>query len=205
MTQNEKSAPELIDEVDKQAGDIGEHTGGDEKPASRLANPRWLRLPRRKLVAILLALFFVGSAGVASWMYVYQYRPDQETNTAASDAATRAAKDGTVALLSYAQESIDKDFANAKSRLTGEFLDYYSKFTAQVVSPAAKQKGLKATAIVAQAAVSELHPDSAVVLLFVNQQTTSKDRPEPSIAASSVLVTLTKVNGNWLISKLEPV
>jgi Mce-associated membrane protein len=55
------------------------------------------------------------------------------------------------------------------------------------------------------AAVAELHPDSAVVLVFVDQSTTSKDSPDPSMAASSVLVTLSKVHGKWLITKFDPV
>jgi Mce-associated membrane protein len=50
-----------------------------------------------------------------------------------------------------------------------------------------------------------MHPDRAVVLLFVNQVTTSKDRPDPALAASSVLVTLTKEQGRWLISEFNPV
>ncbi|MGH3558044.1 MAG: twin-arginine translocation pathway signal, partial [Mycobacterium sp.] len=64
---------------------------------------------------------------------------------------------------------------------------------------------VKTTAAVVTGSVSELHPDSAVVLLFVNQSTTSKDTPDPSISASSVQVTLTKADGKWLISKFDPV
>jgi Mce-associated membrane protein len=41
--------------------------------------------------------------------------------------------------------------------------------------------------------------------VYVDQSTTSKDRPDPSMAASSVLVSMTRVNGNWLITKFEPV
>jgi Mce-associated membrane protein len=55
------------------------------------------------------------------------------------------------------------------------------------------------------AAASELHPNSAVVLLFVNQATVSKDRPDPAMASSTVLVSLAKVHGKWLISKFDPV
>jgi Mce-associated membrane protein len=43
------------------------------------------------------------------------------------------------------------------------------------------------------------------VLLFVNQATTSKERPDPAMASSSVLVSLTKVHGTWLITKFQPV
>jgi Mce-associated membrane protein len=58
---------------------------------------------------------------------------------------------------------------------------------------------------VVQSALSELHPDRAVVLLFINQSTTSTDKPEPAQTSSSVLVSLSKVNGSWLISKFDPV
>ena len=47
---------------------------------------------------------------------------------------------------------------------------------------------MKTTAVVLRAALSgELHPDSANVLLFVNQTTQSKDRPEPTMTSSSVV------------------
>jgi len=49
------------------------------------------------------------------------------------------------------------------------------------------------------AALSELRPDSRVVLLFVDQMTTSKDTPDPATSVSSVLVKMARVNGNWLI------
>jgi len=58
---------------------------------------------------------------------------------------------------------------------------------------------------VARAAVSELHADDAVVLVFVNQVTTSKDRPDPALATSSVVVKLSKTDGRWLISEFNPV
>ena len=69
----------------------------------------------------------------------------------------------------------------------------------------AKQKSMKTTAKVTGAAVSELHPDSAVVLVLVDQVTTTKDSPQPSLAVSSALVRMTRLNGNWLITNFTPV
>jgi Mce-associated membrane protein len=154
---------------------------------------------------VLLVVVLLASAGVAAWLYFKQYRPDQETNAAVSGVALDAAKNGTVALLSYAPDSLDKDFAAAKSHLTGDFLSYYTQFTEQIVTPAAKQKSVKTSASVVQAAVSELHPDSAVVLVFVNQTTVSKENPDGAFAASAVKVGLKKINGAWLISSFDPV
>ena len=99
---------------------------------------------------------------------------------------------------------MDRDFARARSHLTGDFLAYYDKFTKDIVMPTVQKKHLAQTAAVVRAAVSELHPDSAVVLVFLNETTTSKDKPEPLKTPSSVRITLTKVDGSWLISKLDP-
>jgi Mce-associated membrane protein len=166
---------------------------------------RSVRAARSNLGVILLAAALLASAGVATWLYFNQYRPDQQTDAAASQIALDAAKTGTVALLSYSPESLDKDFAAAKSHLTGDFLSYYTQFTETIVTPAAQQKAVKTTASVVRAAVSELRPHSAVVLVFVNQNTTSKENPDGAFAVSSVKVSLTKIDGTWLISSFDPV
>jgi Mce-associated membrane protein len=110
-----------------------------------------------------------------------------------------------VALLSYSSDSLDRDFDNAKGYLTGDFLTYYSKFTQEVVAPTVRTKHLTQKAVIVRAAVSQLRPDSAVVLEFVNESTTSIDKKEPLMTPSIVRVTLAKVDGSWLISKLDPV
>lgn len=196
-----------VDDVDEVTPDgpgaevaDGGHTQKPAGPVGRAVHwckTRWLPL----LAAVLL----VGAAASTAGLYFYQYRPDQQTDSAAARTAIAAASDGTVALLSYSPDSLDHDFSAAKTHLTGDFLAYYNQFTEQIVAPAAKQKGVKTTAAVIQSAVSELHPDRAVVLLFVNQSTTSTDKPDPAQRSSSVLVTLAKVNGAWLISKFDPV
>jgi Mce-associated membrane protein len=160
---------------------------------------------RRHWVAVALAVALVAAAGLTSWMFFALYRPDRATDDAAAQSAIKAASEGTTALLSYSPESLDKDFATAKSKLTGSFLSYYTQFTEQIVAPAAKQKAVKTQAAVVRAALSEIHPDSAVVLVFINQTTQSKDRPDASFINSAVRVTVQKVNDGWLISSFDPV
>ncbi len=160
---------------------------------------------RVKIIPVVLIVLLLLSGGAATWLYFNQYRPDKQTDAGVASAVANAASDGTVALLSYSPESLDKDFAAAKSHLSGDFLSYYNQFTEQIVAPAAKQKSLKTNARVLGAAVQELHPNSAVVLVLVDQSTTSKDNPDPAMASSSVLVSLTRVNGAWLITKFDPV
>jgi Mce-associated membrane protein len=155
----------------------------------------------RSIVATTLV---VAAVGVAAGVYFILYRPDQRVDDATAHRAIQAASDGAVAVLSYSYDHLNRDFNNAKSHLTGDFLAYYSKFTDDVVAPTAQQGQLTTTAKVIRAAVSELHPDSAVVLVFVDQTTGSVQKKDPEKTRSSVLVALTKVNGSWLIAKFDP-
>ncbi len=157
------------------------------------------------VIPVVLVLALLAAGGLAGWLYFSQYRPDEATDAAASQSAVDAARDGTVAMLSYKPDTLDRDFAAAKSHLTGDFLNYYDTFTKQIVQPAAKDKGVTTMAQVVGAAATDLHPKSAVVLVFVNQVTASKERPDPSSAASSVMVSLVKVRGGWLINKFDPI
>lgn len=174
-------------------------------PTKRPRRDRSGMLRKLKPVPVILIVLLLVSGGSAAWLYFNEYKPGQQTNPDVARTVVSAASDGTVAMLSYSPESLDKDFAAAKSHLTGDFLSYYNQFTQEIVAPAAKQKSLKTTAHVMGAAVQELHPDSAVVLVFVDQSTTSKDKPDPSMAASNVLVSLTRVNSHWLITKFDPI
>ncbi|MDY6999247.1 MAG: hypothetical protein SW019_21850 [Actinomycetota bacterium] len=160
---------------------------------------------RRHAVAILLAAALVLSAGLTGWLYFTQYRADQQTDAAVRDTALEAAKTGTVALLSYSPETLDEDFQRAKTHLTGEFLDYYTDFTQKVVAPAAEQKSVNTEAKVILGAVSDLQPEAAEVLLFINQTTTSQENPDGAFAASSVKVGMKKIDDNWLIASFDPV
>jgi Mce-associated membrane protein len=193
---------------DNRSTDVTDATDAtDDSPEqTERSEPSEPRARRKvKVVPVVLITLLLISGGAATWLYFKQYRPDKQTDASVASAVISSASDGTVAMLSYSPDTLDKDFAAAKSHLSGDFLSYYNQFTEQIVAPAAKQKSLKTNARVLGAAIQELHPDSAVVLMLVDQSTTSKDKPDPAMASSSVLVSLTRVNGNWLITKFDPV
>jgi Mce-associated membrane protein len=204
--ETDSDAPETTSEPEDS---VTEETVDDEaevdspEPVKR----RRLRLsPRlRRIVSVILALLLLISGGVATWLYFKQYRPDQQTDARVARVVVSAASDGTTALLSYSYDSLDKDFAAARAHLGGDFLSYYDQFTSQSAGPLATQKAMKATGRVTGAALSELHPDWALVLVFADQVTSTKDSPGPSVAVSSALVHLTRINGTWLITKFDPI
>jgi Mce-associated membrane protein len=152
-----------------------------------------------------LTVLLIAAMGWAADLFYSDYRPDQQTDKVAAGEVIRAASDGAVALLSYSPDSLSRDIDNAKSRLTGDFQASFKRFTEQVVAPAAQRGQVTTTVRVIRAAVAELHPNSAVVLLFISLKATSKERPEPVTTTSSVRVNVVKVNGVWLISKVDTV
>jgi Mce-associated membrane protein len=152
----------------------------------------------------LLLTSVVASVALVAFLFLTQYLPDRKVDAAAARRVVAAASDGAVAALSYSSDSLDRDFATARSHLTGEFLAYYDKFTKDFVVPGVRDKQLTQSVAVVRAAVSELDANSAVVLVFLNETTASRDKREPLMTPSSVRITLTKVGGSWLISKLDP-
>ncbi len=181
---------------------VEESAAEAETPTAPATSPSRLQ---KWIAPVLLAALLLTSAGVAGWLYFTDYRTDRQIDETARQAVLTAAADGAVALLSYSPATLDADFANAKSRMTGDFLDYYTQFTDEIVAPAAKEKQVQTSAAVTRKAIVDLEPDTAEVLVFINQSTTSRDNPDGSFTASAVKVVLEKQNDTWLIAAFDPV
>ncbi|MGV0784563.1 twin-arginine translocation pathway signal [Mycolicibacterium peregrinum] len=154
--------------------------------------------------AVVLTMLVALSLGALAFVGFRYALPERSTNDRAVQSALAAATEGTTAMLTYTPTTVTNDIATAKAHMTGEFLTYYDEFTGQFVEPAAKMQQVNNKATVVRAAVSEIASDKAKVLVFINQESTSKDKPQPKTTASSVLVTLSKVDDKWLISSFDP-
>ena len=118
--------------------------------------------------------------------------------------SVQAAKDSTVAILSYRPDTVEKDLGAARDRLTGTFKDSYTSLIHDVVIPGAQQRQISAVATVPAAASVSADSNRAVVLVFVNQAAiVGSDAPTDT--ASTVRVTLDKVDGHWLVSQFDPI
>jgi Mce-associated membrane protein len=113
-----------------------------------------------------------------------------------------SAKESTDAILTFRYDTIDHDVAATRERLTGGFLDTYTKRTQQELIPNAKQERLVATATVPDAAPEITTPNHAVVLVFISQTVKVGDAP-PTETGSSARVTLDKIGERWLISDFD--
>ena len=172
---------------------------GGERATS--ANPRRITWSKAIAYGLLPALAFVlaTAAGFLKWQDASVHGA-----TGAGVDAGRAATEGTVALLSYRPDTAATDLAAAESRLTGPFLESYRSLTHDVVIPGSKEKKISALASVPAAGSTSVTGNRAVVLLFVNQTVTAGQDP-PTNTASSVRVTLHKIDGRWLISGFDPI
>ncbi|MDI9896858.1 hypothetical protein QM797_19230 [Rhodococcus sp. IEGM 1381] len=158
---------------------------------------------KERLLVAGLSVLLVGTGGAAATLYAMNRAGDEQSQ--AGVGIGDAADDGAVAVLSYRADSVDDDIAHASSFLTGDFLTYYSAFGADSIAPAAKDRGITSSATVSASSVVSSSESSAVALVFVNQNITSTDAPDPKAASSSLRIELTRVDGRWLISKLDPI
>jgi Mce-associated membrane protein len=199
-TVEDETAADATAEDDTEVSEIGTEpdAADDEPPARGRRRIGWSRLIAYALLPG-LALLLASAAGFLKWQDV-----SVRDAAVARAESVRAAADGTIALLSYRPDTVQKDLDAARGRLTGTFLDAYTKLTHDVVIPGAKQKQISAVATVPGAASKSATANHAVVLLFVNQ-TVIMGQDAPTNSASSVRVTLDKIDGRWLISGFDPV
>lgn len=149
-------------------------------------------LPALALVLALGAGYLKWSAGAADDL------------ARARSESVQAARDDAVTLLTYHPETVDKDLAAARERLTGEFKDAYAELTRQVVVPGAKEKHISSVAKANAAASVSATANHAVALVYVDQ-TVTIGTGAPTDTQPVVRVTLDKVNGRWLVSRFDPV
>jgi Mce-associated membrane protein len=152
-----------------------------------------------RLLAGLLALAL--SALTAFGLVAYRVRADQRVETA-RDQAMAAARDHAQAILSYDYRHLDADFAAARATLTGGFARDYKVTTTTLVRPGAERYHVVVKAEVAAQSVVSATADQVVVLLFVNQTTTSTRLDGPKVDLNRVRLTLVKTGGSWLVSKV---
>ncbi|MGE2730160.1 hypothetical protein ACQI4F_11825 [Mycolicibacterium vaccae] len=216
MSENLKNDETVTDveetrpDVEETGTEVEETTAVEDTEAA--AAPAKRRISWQRVVAfgVLPALALLLALGAGFLKYLNdsysdgEVRVDPRPPLSAAEDSVQVAKDSTIALLSYTPDKVEQQLGDARNLLTGDFQQSYTDLTNDVVIPGAKEKQISAVASVPAAASVSVTADEAVVLLFVNQ-TVNVGQDPPSDTASSVRVTLEKVDGRWLISKFDPV
>ena len=161
----------------------------------------------KNLTVVLAVLVLIAGIGVGvSW-----WRADQPSAVApngalvgdeartqvlveAADLATRA--------LSYNYKTLDNDMEVARARMTPGFQKEYDATMAQVRDNTVKNK-ISLQAVTMSSAIVSATENKAEVLLFLNQTTESAANKNQQLSRNSLVVTLTRGDGDWMMSKLS--
>jgi Mce-associated membrane protein len=152
--------------------------------------------------ALLAGLLVIMLAALSAFgLVAYRVRAGAGVETA-RDQASAAAQRDAVAILSYDYRHLDANFAAARKTLTGSFARDYRATTSSLVRPGAQQYHVVVKAEVAATSVVSATADKVVVLLFVNQTTTSTRLTGPRVDLNRARLTLVKVDGTWLVNNV---
>jgi Mce-associated membrane protein len=192
-----RAEADVTDEVERDAVSDQEEDPRDaiaDRPQER---PKIGRIKAvRWAAAGVLAATLVG-AGSEGWL-LFQHH---QTDVAAAQALD-AAKKYVLTLTSVDTNAIDKNFAEVLDGSTGEFKDMYTKSTAQLRQTLIDNKAAAHGSII-EAAVRSATNDRVEVVLFVDQSVSNAAAPAPQLDRSRVKMTMEKVDGRWLASKVE--
>jgi Mce-associated membrane protein len=158
--------------------------------------PRWTKRAVRWAAAVAVAAV-VAVAGFEGWLLYQQHQQDVAAEQAL-DAATKYA----VVLTSIDTDALDQNFTEVLDGSTGEFKEMYAKSSTQLRQLLVDNEAA-AHGTVIDAAVKSATRDKVEVLLFVDQSVSNLAVPDPRIDRSRIKMTMEKVDGRWLASKVE--
>lgn len=196
----------VTEETDLGTEDTDEASRAGHEPEAPRADAdagpgrRWQRVVAGVLVVVLLA------AGGAFYIAGRQLRDTPATSNRAltdSAATSQVAGDVTNALgkvFSYSPGETAATKESAKRLLAGKALQQYAALFGQVEKQSADQK-LTLTTHVVRAGVTRLTPDSARLLVFLDQVYERKGKAA-STAAAQLSVTAQLREGHWTITDI---
>lgn len=178
----------------------------DPEPGPAKAAGRRSRWSRAALTGPLVVLLV--AAGVLCGLAVHQVRqsPVTEDGTVTSEASRAVLLDETGKMvqkvLSYRAKSFESDVAAARKLMTPSMRSQYADTLAKVRKKV-QSKGLNLKATTESSGIVSMTEQQAEVLVFVNQTTTAKGSKATQLNENRVLVTVTRTDGAWRISKLH--
>jgi Mce-associated membrane protein len=175
--------------------DTDTHPGGKQIESGRSRRPR----KRRARIALAVTAYVCAfvAAGALGWQLWCEH-----TVSAAGEAAKQAAITYAQVLTSIDSDHVDQNFADVLNGSTGDFKDMYTKASVQLRQLLIDDKAT-AHGVVVESAIQTETTDKVVVLLMVDQTVTNAARPDSRVDRNRMKMTMEKVDGRWLASKVE--
>ncbi|MCH9668610.1 MAG: Mce protein [Actinomycetia bacterium] len=206
---NQVSEPDPAEAVAEGGGDEdGEEDGdedvdedgdedGDEDVDEDGAAERRRRPSRKRWIAAVVLVAVLAVAGYEGWL-LFQHHQKDVAAAEALDAAEKFA----LTLTTIDPNAIDTNVADVVDGSTGEFKDLYQRSSGQLRQVLIDNEAT-ANGMVIEAAVKSATKDRVEVILFIDQAVSNSTVPAPQLDRSRVVMTMEKVDGRWLASKVD--
>lgn len=156
----------------------------------------WVRLVTVGLTATIFTAALVISV-LAGWI-LWNQRQIDSSGQQARQAAIAYAR----TLTSIDSNNVDENFKQVLDGATGEFKDMYTRSSVQLRQLLIDNKATAHSTVI-DSAIQSTSKNRVVVLLMVDQTVTNTDHPDPRVDRSRMKITMDKVDGRWLASKVE--
>lgn len=148
----------------------------------------------------LVAAVYLGAFGLAGGLGWKLW--DHHVTARAGQLAQDTAIDYAQVLTSINSDEVDDNFAAVLNGATGDFKDMYSKSSMQLRQLLIENKSA-AEGVVVDSAIQSESKDKVVLLLMVDQKVTNTEMPDPRVDSIRMKMTMDRVDGRWLASKVE--
>ncbi len=155
----------------------------------------------RRLRYILAGVVALGL--VALMIVGHQARKAEATDRAAAS-AMNTARTSVPAILSYTDSGLSAHLQTNRRLMTADYAQRYAAMVRKRVIPHARRFGVANQVGVVSVGTVRSTPDSAVVLVFANQTTRTKEKPDGITQGTRLEVTLQRTGGRWLVDDMKP-
>lgn len=159
---------------------------------------------RRRRVALIALGLVVALLVAAVVALAVSLGHDREVAASRTD-GVQAARQSVESLLSYDAATIDQDQARVDTLTTGDFQRQFERVFGEVIKPSATEQRARSKATSVASGWVDATPDRVVALVFLNQVTTTAAMPGDRVDTIQARVTMTNVDGQWLVSALDQV
>lgn len=152
---------------------------------------------RRWFAVVVLVAVLAGAGGYVAWQ-----RGEQHEKDVAAAQATSAASKYVLALINLDSKSMDSNIKEILASSTGEFKARYGKSNG-VLRMVLMDHDANTHGHIVDSRVESASPSRVDLVFNVEQSVNTSDDPDPEIDRSRIEITMDKVDGRWLASKVE--
>ncbi|GAB3695629.1 hypothetical protein [Saccharopolyspora tripterygii] len=172
-----------------------------DEPDTATAGPlrrsaKALRRPRFLVIAVVVALLL--GALAFTGLQLRRHAADESAAASAKEAAQRYAVD----LSTYDYQRLDDNFAAVTANAHGQFAQQYKQVSASLTELIRQNQAISRGTVLTAATV-EADQDRAVIALFVDQEITNKNNPEPRIDRNRMQMTLVHEDDRWQVEGIQ--